>query len=118
MNIISVTDITKTYTERKLFEKASFYLQEREKVGVIGINGTGKTTILKILNEVIRPDAGSFTLGSRVQIGYYDQEHQVLHMEKTIFQEISDAYPYLTNTEIRNVLAAFLFTNDLSLIHI
>ena len=84
----------------------------RSDMRIIGNNGTGKTTILKILNEVIRPDAGSFTLGSRVQIGYYDQEHQVLHMEKTIFQEISDAYPYLTNTEIRNVLAAFLFTND------
>ena len=89
-----------------------FEIKRGERVAIIGNNGTGKTTILKILNEVIRPDVGSFTLGSRVQIGYYDQEHQVLHMEKTIFQEISDAYPYLTNTEIRNVLAAFLFTND------
>ena len=79
---------------------------------MIGANGTGKTTILKILNGLVEPDAGEIELGSKVQIGYYDQEHHVLHMEKTIFEEISDEYPYLTNTEIRNVLAAFLFTGD------
>ena len=104
--------MTSAFPGQTLFQDLNFEIKRGERVAIIGNNGTGKTTILKILNEVIRPDAGSFTLGSRVQIGYYDQEHQVLHMEKTIFQEISDAYPYLTNTEIRNVLAAFLFTND------
>ena len=81
-------------------------------MAIIGSNGTGKTTILKILNQVIPADNGSFRLGSKVHIGYYDQEHHVLHMEKTIFEEISDDYPKLTNTEIRNLLAAFLFTGD------
>ena len=111
-DVLSVEGLAKSFGSQKLFENLDFEIKRGEHVALIGNNGTGKTTILKILNEVIRPDAGSFTLGSRVQIGYYDQEHQVLHMEKTIFQEISDAYPYLTNTEIRNVLAAFLFTND------
>ncbi|MBS6196571.1 MAG: ATP-binding cassette domain-containing protein, partial [Clostridiales bacterium] len=79
---------------------------------IIGANGTGKTTILKILNGILDADEGEIELGSKVLIGYYDQEHHVLNMDKTIFQEISDDYPYLTNTEIRNVLAAFLFTGD------
>ena len=81
-------------------------------MAIIGNNGTGKTTILKILNGLLAPDGGSFTLGSKVHIGYYDQEHHVLHMEKTLFEEISDTYPNMSNTEIRNVLAAFLFTGD------
>jgi ATP-binding cassette subfamily F protein 3 len=83
-----------------------------ERVALIGNNGTGKTTILKIINELISPDAGTVTLGSNVHIGYYDQEHQQLHMEKTIFDEIADDYPNLNNTKVRNVLAAFLFTDD------
>ena len=90
----------------------NFQIKRGERVAIIGNNGTGKTTILKILNQVIPADSGSFRLGSKVHIGYYDQEHHVLHMEKTIFEEISDAYPKLTNTEIRNLLAAFLFTGD------
>ena len=65
-----------------------------------------------VLTKEKSADAGKITLGSKVTIGYYDQEHHVLHMEKTIFEEISDDHPYLTNTEIRNVLAAFLSTND------
>ena len=79
---------------------------------LVGDNGTGKTTLLKILNQMVSPDSGSFKTGSNVEIGYYDQEHHVLHAEKTLFEEISDAYPALTNTEIRNCLAAFLFTGD------
>ena len=108
-DVLTVEHLSKAFPGQTLFQDLNFEIKRGERVAIIGNNGTGKTTIL---NEVIRPDVGSFTLGSRVQIGYYDQEHQVLHMEKTIFQEISDAYPYLTNTEIRNVLAAFLFTND------
>ncbi len=90
----------------------NFSIKRGERVAIIGNNGTGKTTILKILNELVSADAGVFHLGSKVHIGYYDQEHHVLHMEKTIFQEISDDFPKLTNTEIRNLLAAFLFTGD------
>ena len=87
-------------------------MKRGERVALIGNNGTGKTTILKIINELISPDAGTVTLGSNVHIGYYDQEHQQLHMEKTIFDEIADDYPNLNNTKVRNVLAAFLFTDD------
>lgn len=111
-DVLTVEGLTKSYPNLPLFEDLNFEIQRGERVAIIGANGTGKTTILKILNEVIHPDCGSFTLGAKVHIGYYDQEHHVLHMEKTIFQEISDAYPTLTNTEIRNVLAAFLFTGD------
>ena len=81
-------------------------------MAVIGGNGTGKTTLLKILNGLADADSGSFSLGTKVHIGYYDQEHHVLHMDKTLFDEISDEYPYLNQTEIRNTLAAFLFTGD------
>ena len=87
-------------------------MKRGERVALIGNNGTGKTTILKIINELISPDAGTVTLGSNVHIGYYDQEHQQLHMEKTIFDEIADDYPNLNNTKVCNVLAAFLFTDD------
>ena len=87
-------------------------IKRGERVALIGNNGTGKTTMLKILNDLLPADEGSFSLGAKVQIGYYDQEHHVLHQEKTIFQEIADTYPTLTETEIRNMLAAFLFTGD------
>ena len=96
----------------QLFSGINFEVKRGERVALIGNNGTGKTTILKIINELISPDAGTVTLGSNVHIGYYDQEHQQLHMEKTIFDEIADDYPNLNNTKVRNVLAAFLFTDD------
>ncbi len=111
-DVLTVEGLSKSYPGLPLFNDLSFEIKRRERVAIIGNNGTGKTTILKILNEVIEPDTGVFELGAKVQIGYYDQEHHVLHMEKTIFEEISDTYPTLTNTEIRNVLAAFLFTGD------
>ena len=87
-------------------------IKRGEHVALIGGNGTGKTTILKIINKLVPKDAGTVILGSRVKIGYYDQEHQVLNMNNTVFDEISNAYPDLTNTRIRNVLAAFLFTGE------
>lgn len=111
-DVLTVEGLSKSYGDLTLFADLNFEIHRGERVAVIGNNGTGKTTILKILNEVVQADAGAFTLGAKVQIGYYDQEHHVLHMEKTIFEEISDTYPTLTNTEIRNVLAAFLFTGD------
>ena len=111
-DVLTVEGLSKSYPDLPLFEDLNFEIRRGERVAIIGNNGTGKTTILKILNQVLPPDSGTFTLGSKVHIGYYDQEHHVLHMEKTIFEEISDAYPNLTNTEIRNVLAAFLFTGD------
>ena len=111
-DVLSVEGLGKSYGDLKLFENVSFEIKRGEHVAIIGDNGTGKTTLLKILNEVIAADKGSFRLGSKVQIGYYDQEHHVLHMDKNMFDEISDDYPTLTNTQIRNTLAAFLFTGD------
>lgn len=111
-DVLSVHNLCKSFDNITLFHNISFEIKRGEHVAIIGDNGTGKTTILKILNELLPPDSGSFTLGTNVQIGYYDQEHHVLHMEKTLFEEIHDEYPHMTNTEIRNVLAAFLFTED------
>ena len=111
-DVLEVEHLSKAFPGLPLFSDLNFSIKRGERVAIIGSNGTGKTTILKILNQVIPADSGTFSLGSKVHIGYYDQEHHVLHMEKTIFDEISDAYPKLTNTEIRNLLAAFLFTGD------
>ena len=111
-DVLRVEGLAKSFGDHTLFTDLDFEIKRGERVALIGNNGTGKTTILKIINELLAADAGSFSLGSKVCIGYYDQEHHVLHMEKTLFEEISDDYPTLTNTEIRNVLAAFLFTGD------
>ena len=111
-DVLRVEGLAKSFGDHTLFTDLDFEIKRGERVALIGNNGTGKTTILKIINELLAADAGSFTLGSKVCIGYYDQEHHVLHKEKTLFEEISDDYPTLTNTEIRNVLAAFLFTGD------
>ena len=111
-DVLFVEHLSKAFPNQVLFKDVNFEIRRGEHVAVIGDNGTGKTTLLKILNQVLPADAGTFTLGTNVEIGYYDQEHHVLHMDKTIFDEISDDYPDLTNTKIRNMLAAFLFTGD------
>ena len=111
-DVLKVEHLSKSFPNQTLFQDISFEIKRGEHVAVIGDNGTGKTTLLKILNEVLPADGGTFILGTNVHIGYYDQEHHVLNMEKTIFDEISDAYPSLTGTRIRNMLAAFLFTGD------
>ncbi|MBR3509158.1 MAG: ABC-F family ATP-binding cassette domain-containing protein [Lachnospiraceae bacterium] len=111
-DVLTVEGLSKSFDGKNLFHDVSFEIKRGEHVAILGDNGTGKTTLLKILNEVLPADSGKFTLGTNVEIGYYDQEHHVLHPEKSLFDEISDDYPYLTNTEIRNVLAAFLFTGD------
>ena len=111
-DVLSVDGLSKQFDGQVLFQDVDFEIKRGEHVAVIGDNGTGKTTLLKILNQVIQADSGMFTLGAKVRIGYYDQEHHVLHDEKTIFDEISDDYPSLNNTQIRNTLAAFQFTGD------
>lgn len=111
-DVLTVKGLAKSFGNLKLFENIDFEIKRGEHVAIIGDNGTGKTTLLKIINELVEADKGSIALGSNVEIGYYDQEHHVLHSEKTLFDEISDEYPTLTNTEIRNVLAAFLFVGD------
>ena len=111
-DVLTVTDLTKSFDGNTLFNNINFEIKRGERVALIGNNGTGKTTILKLINGIIPPDSGSIYLGAKVAIGYYDQEHHVLDPDKTLFQEIQDAYPDLNNTQIRNTLAAFLFTDD------
>ena len=111
-DVLTVEHLSKSFDSHKLFTDVNFEIKRGEHVAIIGDNGSGKTTLLKILNSLVPADQGTFRLGSNVEIGYYDQEHHVLHSEKTLFEEISDDYPYLNNTQIRNVLAAFLFTGE------
>ncbi|MDE5862786.1 MAG: ABC-F family ATP-binding cassette domain-containing protein, partial [Lachnospiraceae bacterium] len=111
-DVLLVDDLSKSYGNNLLFSGIHIDIKRGEHVALIGNNGTGKTTILKIINQLTPKDSGKIVFGSQVHIGYYDQEHQVLHPDKTIFDELHDAYPDMTNTKIRNVLAAFLFTGD------
>ena len=111
-DVLMAKELGKSYDGKRLFSHGTFSLQRGEHVALIGDNGSGKTTLLKILNGLIRADEGEFRLGSKVKIAYYDQEHAVLNMEKTLFDEIQDSYPEMNNTKVRNVLAAFLFTGD------
>ena len=111
-DVLTVDNLTKGFDGTVLFDNICFQIKRGERVALIGNNGTGKTTILKLINGIIPADSGSIYLGAKVNIGYYDQEHHVLDPDKTIFNEIRDAYPDLNNTQIRNTLAAFLFTNE------
>lgn len=111
-DVLTVEDLSKSFTDTPLFTNVNMDIKRGERVALIGSNGTGKTTILKIINQLIPKDNGRVILGSQVHIGYYDQEHQILHPDKTIFDELHDAYPDMTNTKVRNTLAAFLFTGD------
>lgn len=111
-DVLDITELSKAFDDEVLFQKISFSLKRGEHVAIIGDNGTGKTTLLKLINELLPADGGTIRLGTNVHIGYYDQEHHVLHSEKSIYDEISDEYPALTTTQIRNILAAFLFTGD------
>lgn len=111
-DVLTITELSKAFGSNVLFNDLNLEIKRGERIALIGNNGTGKTTLLKIINKLEHADAGRITIGAKVHIGYYDQEHQVLHSEKTLFDEISDAYPSLNNTKIRNTLAAFLFTGD------
>lgn len=111
-DVLLVEGLAKSYGDNTLFTNLGMDIKRGEHIALIGNNGTGKTTILKIINQLIPKDAGKIVLGAQVHIGYYDQEHQVLHPDKTIFDELHDTYPNMTNTKIRNVLAAFLFTGE------
>lgn len=111
-DVLTISGLSKSFDDITLFDNINIEIKRGERVALIGNNGTGKTTILKLINGIIEPDSGSIYLGAKVNIGYYDQEHHVLDPDKTIFDEIRDAYPDLNNTQIRNTLAAFLFTNE------
>ena len=117
MSKIKVENIVKTFNRHsrnanKVLKGVSFELPEKGLTCIFGKSGSGKTTLLKMLCELESPDQGTAVFGTNVELGYYDQEHNVLHEEKTIFDEIHDDYPDLNNTKIRNVLAAFLFTGE------
>ena len=88
-DVLTVRDLSKAFGPNHLFDHVDFEIKRGERVAIIGSNGTGKTTILKILNNSAPADTGEDRLGSKVHIGYYDQEHQVLHMEKTLFRRAS-----------------------------
>lgn len=111
-DVLSVQSLSKQFDGETLFSDISFDIKRGDRVAIIGDNGSGKTTILKIINDLAEADSGRIQFGTNVEIGYYDQAHQVLHMEKTVFDEIQDAYPHMNNTQVRNILAAFLFTAD------
>lgn len=111
-DVLFIDGLSKSFGNHVIFENVHMDIKRGERVALIGNNGTGKTTILKIINQLLPKDSGTITLGAQVHIGYYDQEHQVLHADKTIFDELQDAYPAMTNTKVRNLLAAFLFTGD------
>ena len=111
-DVLFAEDLSKAFGDRKLFNGVELDVKRGEKLAIIGPNGTGKTTLLKIINGTEAPDSGEIEYGTRVEIAYYDQEHHVLDPDNTVFDEISDAYPYMNNTEIRNLLASFLFTGD------
>lgn len=111
-DVLTIDNLSKSFGTNLLFHELHLEIKRGEKVALIGKNGTGKTTILKIINKYLAADTGKIALGAKVRIGYYDQEQQVLNDNKTIFDEISDSYPTLTHTKIRNLLAAFLFTGD------
>ena len=111
-DVLQVEGLQKSYGDRVLFRDVQFTIRRGEKVAIVGENGTGKTTLIKIINREIEPDAGIIRTGVKVRIGYFDQEQHVLHEHKTLFEEISDTYPKLTETEIRTTLAAFLFTGN------
>ena len=111
-DVLSIDNLSMRFDNNTLFENLNLEIKRGEHVALIGNNGTGKTTILKIINGLEKAVSGSITLGTNVDIGYYDQEHHVLHEEKTLFDELQDTYPNMNNTEVRNTLAAFLFTED------
>lgn len=111
-DVLTVRHLAKSFDHAELFDDVSFEIHRGDRVAIIGNNGTGKTTMLKIINGIIPADSGEYKPGAKVYIGYYDQEHHVLDPRNSIFDEIQNTYPDIDNTRVRNLLAAFLFTGD------
>lgn len=111
-DVIQTDDLGMRFGEKRLFSHADMLIKKGEKVFLLGPNGCGKTTLLKIILGMYEPTEGSYRIGANIHIGYYDQIQENLSMEKTIFDEIYDDYPTLTQTEIRNALAMFLFRGE------
>lgn len=111
-DVLFARDLKKQFDDKLLFSDINFEIFKGDKIALIGQNGCGKSTLLKIITENLEKTEGNIKLGTNVQIGYYDQEHSLLNSENNLIEEISDAYPNMTEGEIRNVLASFLFTKD------
>lgn len=111
-DVLTVKHLQKSFDREPLFSDLSFEIKRGDRAAIIGNNGTGKTTLLKLINGIIPADQGEIKQGAKVYIGYYDQEHHVLDPRNNIFDEIQNAYPDVDNTRVRNLLAAFLFTGD------
>ena len=111
-DVLTVTGLAKSFPGKPLFKDISFLIKKGERVALLGENGTGKTTMLKIIRGLLPQDAGTIREGAKVTIGYYDQEQQNFNESNTVFGEISDDHPNMNNTEIRNTLALFLFTGE------
>ncbi|MDY3990513.1 MAG: ABC-F type ribosomal protection protein [Lachnospiraceae bacterium] len=111
-DVLTVEHLSKSFDGRQIFSDVSFEIKRGEKVALIGDNGIGKSTILKIINDIFPADSGKIKIGTGVTIGYYDQEQHGFNEDNTLFDEMQDAYPSLNNTRVRNVLAAFLFRED------
>ncbi|MEA4816155.1 MAG: ABC-F family ATP-binding cassette domain-containing protein [Lachnospiraceae bacterium] len=111
-DVLFAESLSKSFDGKRLFENVSLDIKRGERIAVIGPNGIGKTTLIKIFLGEIKSDSGICRFGTNVNIGYYDQSQQILNSSKTVFSEISDSYPEMTSGEIRNTLAAFVFTGE------
>ncbi|WP_296126272.1 ribosomal protection-like ABC-F family protein [uncultured Anaerococcus sp.] len=112
MDVLKVEKLAKSFDYREIFKNISFDIYRNERAAIIGDNGVGKTTLFKIILKEEMPDQGTVKLGQSVNIGYFDQEQKSLNLENTIFDEIREAYPRLTNFEIRSYLAKFMFYDE------
>ena len=111
-DVLDFSHVTKSYDDNNIFSDLSFEVHKGDRIAILGDNGTGKTTILKCINGLTDFESGEIRFGANVTVGYYDQEQQGLTESNTIFSELHDAYPFLTETKVRNTLAAFMFTED------
>ena len=111
-DVLEFSHVTKSYEDKNIFTDLSFEVHKGDRIAILGDNGTGKTTILKCINGLTDFETGEIRFGANVTVGYYDQEQQGLTETNTIFSELHDAYPFLTETKVRNTLAAFMFTED------
>jgi ATP-binding cassette, subfamily F, member 3 len=111
-DVLHAESLSKSYGEKRLFHNLDLAIKRGEKTALIGENGRGKTTLFRIIMDNVEKDTGIKVLGKNVFIGYYDQEQSDLNFEKTVLDEVWDEFPNMTTTQLRNALAAFLFTGD------
>lgn len=111
-DVLMCENLSKSFGARRLFHDLNLHIRAGERIALLGANGVGKTTLLKILTGRERPDTGEVRFGSGVEVGYYDQQQEGLSPDKTVLDEVWDDFPRMEQTPIRNALAGFLFTGD------